>query len=151
MNYKSTVWLNSIIFLILSQLFHFLVQPLNPAWPQTLLFHSAFSDRLKDLSVKNWSQLAGSGPVPWRQAPSMFNSSLPSGERPPYEVDISAALNKLNTSERLPVSIEKRKNDDFSERFLNGSLMQCGQDICENGTAGVYLLSLFFFSRLSML
>lgn len=128
--------------------FSFLVQPLNPAWPPSLLFHSALPDRLKDLSVKNWSQLAGSGPVPWRQAPSMFNSSLPSGElhhRAPYEVDISAALNKLNTSERLPVSLEKRKNEDFSERFLNGSLKQCGQDICENGTAGVYLFFSIFY------
>ncbi|XP_023517533.1 B3 domain-containing protein Os07g0563300-like isoform X1 [Cucurbita pepo subsp. pepo] len=115
------------------------ILPLNPVWPPSLLFHSALPDRLKDLSVKNWSQLAGSGPVPWRQAPSMFNSSLPSGElhhRAPYEVDISAALNKLNTSERLPISLEKRKNEDFSERFSNGSLRQCGQDLCENGTAG---------------
>ncbi|KAL0542844.1 hypothetical protein IC582_017925 [Cucumis melo] len=115
------------------------ILPLNPAWPPSLLFHSALPDRLKELSVKNWTQLAGSGPVPWRQAPSMFNSSLPSGElhhRAPYEVDISAALNKLNTSERLPVSLEKRKNEDFSQRFLNGSLKPCGQDLCENGTAG---------------
>lgn len=78
----------------------------------------------------------------------MFNSSLPSGElhhRAPYEVDISAALNKLNTSERLPVSLEKRKNEDFSERFLNGSLKPCGQDLCENGTAGVHLFFSIFY------
>ncbi|XP_015887956.2 B3 domain-containing protein Os07g0563300 isoform X1 [Ziziphus jujuba] len=111
----------------------------NTAWPPSLFFHSTLPERLKDLSVKNWSQLAGSGPVPWRQAPSLFGSITPSEmhSRVPYEVDISAAINKLNAGERIGVtSLEKRKIEDFSERLQNGSLKLGARDALENGTAG---------------
>ncbi|EXB51816.1 B3 domain-containing protein [Morus notabilis] len=112
----------------------------NPAWHPSLFFHSPVPERLKDLSVKNWSQLAGSGPVPWRQAPSLFSSSIPSSEmnsRSPYEVDISSALNKLSTTERITVSsTEKKKIEDLSERLQNGCLKLGSREILENGTAG---------------
>ncbi|XP_011001124.1 PREDICTED: B3 domain-containing protein Os07g0563300-like isoform X2 [Populus euphratica] len=106
----------------------------NPAW-SSLFYHAPFPERLKDLSVKSWSQLAGSGPVPWRQAPSLFNPSAAQSElqtRMPYEVD------RLNTSERFSApSLEKRKVEDFSEKFINGNLRIRLQDIVENGNAGI--------------
>ncbi|KAG2685266.1 hypothetical protein I3760_10G117500 [Carya illinoinensis] len=113
----------------------------NPAWPTSLCFNSLLPERLKDLSVKSWSHLAGSGPVPWRQAPSLFNSSIPPQElqsRVPYEVDISSGTNKLNGSERLSSSpLEKKKTDDFSESLMNGSLKLGAREILENGNAGI--------------
>ncbi|KAM6585039.1 hypothetical protein CsatB_012041 [Cannabis sativa] len=109
----------------------------NPTWAQSFLFPS---ERLKDLSMKNWNQLAGSGPVPWRQAPSLFSSSIPSSEihsRAPYEVDISSAINKLGNGERISgCSLDKRKVEDLSERLHNGSLKLGAQEIHENGITG---------------
>lgn len=113
----------------------------NPAWPASLCFHAPLPERLKDLSVKNWSQLAGSGPVPWRQAPSLFNSSITSSEsqsRLPYEVDISSGINKINASDRLSASpLEKKKIEDLSERLMNGSLKLGAREILDNGNAGI--------------
>ncbi|KAJ6401766.1 hypothetical protein OIU84_013937 [Salix udensis] len=109
----------------------------NPAW-SPLFYHASFPERLKDLSVKSWSQLAGSGPVPWRQAPSLFNpSATPAMQselqtRMPYEVD------RLNTGETFSApSLEKRKVEDFSEKFINGNLRIRLRDIVENGNAGI--------------
>ena len=120
---------------------HCVTQTSNSAWSPTLFLHSPMPERLKDLSLKNWTQLAGSGPVPWRQAPSLFGSSIATSEmssRIPYEVvDISSALNKLSTGERITVSsLEKRKIEDLSERIQNGCLKLGAREIIENGTAG---------------
>ncbi|XP_022723535.1 B3 domain-containing protein Os07g0563300-like isoform X5 [Durio zibethinus] len=112
----------------------------NSSWPP-LLFHSSLSERFKDYSAKGWSQLAGSGPVPWRQAPSLFNSSIPQPElhsRVPYEVDLSTGIDRLNVSDRLSIpSLEKTKIEDFSERLMNGPLKLGAPDILENGNAGI--------------
>ncbi|XWS18312.1 hypothetical protein CRYUN_Cryun32bG0033200 [Craigia yunnanensis] len=106
----------------------------NSSWPTSLLFHSS-------LSAKGWSQLAGSGPVPWRQAPSLFNSSIPQPElhsRVPYEVDLSTGIDRLNVSDRFSTpSLEKMKIEDFSERLMNGPLKLGARDIHENGNAGI--------------
>ncbi|XWS15671.1 hypothetical protein CRYUN_Cryun34aG0021900 [Craigia yunnanensis] len=111
----------------------------NSSWPP-LLFHSSFSERFKDYSAKDWSQLAGSGPLPWRQALSLFSSSIPQTElhsRVPYEVDLSTGIDRLNVSDRLSTpSLEKKKIEDFSERLTNGPLKHGAQDIHENGNAG---------------
>ncbi len=119
-------------------------QTSNPAWPASLCFHAPLPERLKDLSVKNWSQLAGSGPVPWRQAPSLFNSSITSSEsqsRLPYEVDISSGINKINASDRLSASpLEKKKIEDLSERLMNGSLKLGAREILDNGNAGMHFI-----------
>ncbi|KAL0012681.1 hypothetical protein SO802_007789 [Lithocarpus litseifolius] len=112
----------------------------NPAWSTSLCFRSPLQERLKDLSVKNWNQLAGSGPVPWRQAPSLFNSSIPASEqsRFPYEVDISGGINKLNANDRLSASpLEKKKIEDLSERLMNGNLKLGAREILDNGNAGI--------------
>ncbi|XP_057986325.1 B3 domain-containing protein Os07g0563300 isoform X2 [Hevea brasiliensis] len=106
----------------------------NSACLPSLFYNAPFSERLKDLSVKNWSQLAGSGPVPWRQAPSLFNSSIPHTELHPrtlYEID------RHNTGERSSaLSLEKGRIEDFSDRLINGNLKLGTQDMLENGNAG---------------
>ncbi|XP_050235779.1 B3 domain-containing protein Os07g0563300 [Mercurialis annua] len=109
------------------------VPPSTP-WPPPLYYNTPLSERFKDLHVKNWTQLAGSGPVPWRQAPSLFNSSVSHCEMHPrtlYEMD------RLAAGERsYPPSLEKGRLDDFSERFINGSLKPGSRDIHEKGNAG---------------
>ncbi|KDP20893.1 hypothetical protein JCGZ_21364 [Jatropha curcas] len=108
----------------------------STAWPPSIFYNSPLSERFKDVSVKNWSQLAGSGPVPWRQAPSLFNSSISHSDGHPrtlYEID------RLHAGERstLP-SLEKGRIEDFSERLINGNLKlgTRARDIVENGNAG---------------
>lgn len=116
-------------------------QTSNPAWPTSLCFNPPLQERLKDLSVKNWNQLAGSGPVPWRQAPSLFNSSIPASEqsRFPYDYDISGGINKLNANDRLSASpLEKKKIEDLSERLMNGNLKLGAREMLDNGNAGMY-------------
>ncbi|XVF40584.1 hypothetical protein PTKIN_Ptkin01aG0125600 [Pterospermum kingtungense] len=111
----------------------------NASWAPSFLIHPSLSERYKDYSVKGWSQLAGSGPVPWRQAPSLFNSSIPQPELPsrmPYEVDLSTGIDRPNVCDRLCTSLEK-KIDDFSERLLTGPLKLGTRDIHENGNAGI--------------
>uniref|UniRef100_A0A5B7A6I3 B3 domain-containing protein n=1 Tax=Davidia involucrata TaxID=16924 RepID=A0A5B7A6I3_DAVIN len=117
----------------------FILTP-NPAWPPPSLFLPVLPDRIKDLSVKNWSQIAGSGPVPWRQAPSLLNSSAQSELHPrmPFEVDIPSSVDRLIASERLSASsLEKKKIEDSSERLMNGSLQLGASTVLENGNAGI--------------
>ncbi|KAF2305095.1 hypothetical protein GH714_001766 [Hevea brasiliensis] len=106
----------------------------NSAWPASLFYNTPLPERFKDLSVKSWSQLAGSGPVPWRAAPSLFNSSIPHSELHPrnlYEIE------RLNPGERSSVpSLEKGRIEDFSDRLINGSLKLGTRDMLENGNAG---------------
>ncbi|KAG8482132.1 hypothetical protein CXB51_026825 [Gossypium anomalum] len=113
----------------------------NTSWPPSLLFNSSLPERFKDCSAKGWSQLTGSGPAPWRQAPGLFNSSTSQPElhsRVPYEVDLSTGIDRLNVSERLSIpSLEKKKNEDFPERLMNGPLKPSAHDIHENGNTGI--------------
>lgn len=82
--------------------------------------------------------MAGSGPVPWRQAPSLFNS-IPQTElhqRVPYDVDLSSSIDRHNVGERLTSPLEKRKIDDFSDRLMNGGAVKGGsRNVLENGNA----------------
>ncbi|KAJ8761370.1 hypothetical protein K2173_001500 [Erythroxylum novogranatense] len=106
----------------------------NSAWPSSFFYHGSVPERLKDLSVKSWCQLAGSGPVPWRQAPSLFSSSISQSELHPrmlYEID------RLTASERLITpSMEKVKLEDVSDRLVNGNPKLGARDIVENGNEG---------------
>lgn len=108
------------------------IQGQNVPWPPPVFFHSP--------SVKSWSQLAGSGPVPWRQAPTLFNSSASQPEfhpRVPYEVELPTGIDRIGASERPSFpSLEKRKIESFSERLMNGSLKLGTRDILENGHPG---------------
>ncbi|KAK9056338.1 hypothetical protein SSX86_027428 [Deinandra increscens subsp. villosa] len=46
----------------------------NPTWPRASHFIHGPAERIRDVSSNNWKYVAGSGPVPWRQAPSLLNS-----------------------------------------------------------------------------
>ncbi|KAA8515337.1 hypothetical protein F0562_018433 [Nyssa sinensis] len=117
----------------------FILTP-NPAWPPPSLFLPVLPDRIKDLSSKNWSQISGSGPVPWRQTASLFNSSAQSELHPrmPFEVDIPSGIDRLIAGERLPASsLEKKKIEDSSQKLMNGSLQLRASAALENGNAGI--------------
>ncbi|KAL2341951.1 hypothetical protein Fmac_009891 [Flemingia macrophylla] len=92
------------------------ILPSNLQWPQSFPLQNRLSDRLRDLSAKGWSQLAGSGPVPWKQAPSLFNSASSSDLLPdvPSLVELSNSFDKMYCNERLPASTLEKKNDDLS-------------------------------------
>ncbi|XP_048132410.1 B3 domain-containing protein Os07g0563300-like [Rhodamnia argentea] len=108
----------------------------NPAWPP-LLFHAHFPDRLKELSVKNWNQLAGSGPVPWRQAPTLFNTSISRPElQPRAPHDASTSIDRFGVGERYSISMDNRRIEDFSNRFMNGNMKLGAVEKLENGIAG---------------
>ncbi|OAY26100.1 B3 domain-containing protein Os07g0563300 isoform X2 [Manihot esculenta] len=106
----------------------------NSTWSPSLFYNAPLSERFKDLSVKSWSQLAGSGPVPWRQAPNFFSSCVPHSELHPrtlYEID------RHNTGERSSAPyLEKGRIEDFSDRLINGGLKLGTRDLRENGNAG---------------
>ncbi|KAL4335111.1 hypothetical protein GQ457_07G028780 [Hibiscus cannabinus] len=113
----------------------------SSSWSQSFLFHSSLPERYKEYSARGWTQLAGSGPVPWRQAPSLFNSSVSQPElhsRVPNEVDLSTSIDRLNVCDRSSTpSQEKKKIEEFSERLMNGNLKPGTRDIQEKGNAGI--------------
>ncbi|GMI91516.1 hypothetical protein HRI_002820900 [Hibiscus trionum] len=113
----------------------------SSSWSQSLLFHSSLPERYKEYSARGWTQLAGSGPVPWREAPILFNSSVSLPElhsRVPYEVNLSNSIDRLNVCDRSSTpSLEKKKIEDFSERLMNGNLKPGTRDIQEKGNAGI--------------
>ncbi|XP_061363038.1 B3 domain-containing protein Os07g0563300-like [Gastrolobium bilobum] len=93
----------------------------NLPWPQSFSLQNRLSERLRDLSAKSWSQLAGSGPVPWKQAPSLFNSVSSSDLLPdvPSLVELSNGFDKIYGNERLPASSLEKKNEDLSGISVN--------------------------------
>ncbi|XP_057512471.1 B3 domain-containing protein Os07g0563300-like [Actinidia eriantha] len=113
----------------------------NPAWPPPSLFLPVPPERIKDLSTKNWCPIAGSDPVPWRQAPSLLSSSSAQPDlqpRMPFEVGIPSGIDRLTSTERLSASsFEKNKLEDSYERLVNGSQKLGAADILENGNAGI--------------
>ncbi|KAL4289948.1 hypothetical protein GQ457_14G010240 [Hibiscus cannabinus] len=108
------------------------------SWPPSILFHSSLSERFKEYPAKDWSQLPGSSPVPWRQAPNLFSSSTPQPElhsRAPHEVDLTTGIDRLNVSDRL--SLEKKKIEEIPERLMNGPLKPFAHDLHDDRNAGV--------------
>ncbi|XP_071697468.1 B3 domain-containing protein Os07g0563300 isoform X2 [Rutidosis leptorrhynchoides] len=73
----------------------------NPTWPSTLNLHNGPADRIRDISSKNWRSIAGSGPVPWRQAPSLFNVSKSQPELQPISLSLGNKSPTDNLSRRL--------------------------------------------------
>lgn len=116
------------------------LQTPNPAWPPPSLILPLQPERIKDISAKNWSPIAGSGPVPWRQAPSLFNGSGLQSElqsRAPFEFDVSGGLDRIRFNERLSfASMEKRKQEESFEKLMNGSLRIGSSEMLGNGNAG---------------
>lgn len=106
-------------------------QTASPAWPTSLSFHASCSDRLKDHPAR-LNQLAGSGPVPWRQAPTLFSSCVPRPDlqpRPSYDVDESINNDRLMPRERYnPL--------DFPERLMNGNSKHGAIERIENENTG---------------
>ncbi|OIW13664.1 hypothetical protein TanjilG_08006 [Lupinus angustifolius] len=88
---------------------HILLQS-NPKWPSSFSLQNRLSERLRDLPAKNWSQLAGSGHVSWKQAPNLFNS-VSSSDLHPY----------VSSHERLPASSLENKNEDLCGMSVNWS------------------------------
>ncbi|XP_074340493.1 B3 domain-containing protein Os07g0563300-like isoform X2 [Apium graveolens] len=112
----------------------FILTP-NPAWPPPSLLLPGLPERIKDLSVKNWSSIAASGPVPWRQAPSLFNPEL--HPKMPMEFDMPTGVDKLLGSKKLSdFSVDKKENLVYSGRLINGSLKGGASHILENGSSG---------------
>ena len=125
-------------------LFNYLYQTSKLAWPSPSIFLPVVPERIKDLSVKTWSSIAGSGPVPWRQAPSLFNASNAQSElhpRMPFEVEMPGGMDRFLVNDRLSApSLDKRRKEDSSERLMNGGLKIGPSEILENGTTGIYFL-----------
>ncbi|KAK4753246.1 hypothetical protein SAY87_022044 [Trapa incisa] len=104
----------------------------SPAWPTSILFNASSPDKPKDHPAK-LNHLAGSGPVPWRQAPALFNSCIPRPDlqpRSPYEIDGSIISDRLMPRERYtPI--------DFPERPTNGNMKHVPIEKFENGNSGL--------------
>ncbi|VFQ89537.1 unnamed protein product [Cuscuta campestris] len=86
----------------------FILTP-NPAWPPPSNFHPLQPEGNKD--SRSWTPIAGSGPVPWRQAPSLFNGSVIQTElqpKTPYG-DITGSKDRLQFTEKSPPSCLKTK------------------------------------------
>ncbi|KAM7262621.1 hypothetical protein ACFE04_000304 [Oxalis oulophora] len=111
----------------------------SPSWPPSLFNNVPVTlsmDRLRELSTKNClSQLAGSGPVPWRQAPSLFNSSISQSELNPQtscEIEGFIGTDRANVSDKQSVSILEKM-----QMLMNASPRLGGMDLLRNGDAGV--------------
>nr|XP_017235147.1 PREDICTED: B3 domain-containing protein Os07g0563300-like isoform X3 [Daucus carota subsp. sativus] len=97
----------------------------NPAWPPPLYYHGSSPDEVKDLLVKNWSSIVGSGPVPWREAPSWFNKNTSKVElnlKIPSQVEVLGGIDRLYAHKGAPnCSLDKNKKWESSGRITNGS------------------------------
>ncbi|KAG9133803.1 hypothetical protein Leryth_018401 [Lithospermum erythrorhizon] len=107
----------------------FILQP-NPAWPQPSLCLPSHPEGIKDLPAKNYSPVAGSGPVPWLQAPKLFNGSSITSER---QANASSEIDVLDSShirladQRSACSLNFERNDNSVELLLSGSTgLSCG-------------------------
>ncbi|KAH6773745.1 hypothetical protein C2S52_003351 [Perilla frutescens var. hirtella] len=112
----------------------------NPAWPPPLHFLPSQPERMKDLSVKTWSAIAGSGPVPWRQAPSLFNGSSVQANvqlRMPFEIDVSGGIDRYGVCERLSMASPEIKHERSYERLANGKLRLGPSETLQNGNMGL--------------
>ncbi|XP_061367671.1 B3 domain-containing protein Os07g0563300 [Gastrolobium bilobum] len=94
---------------------HSILSSIRP-WPQSFSFQNRLSDRLRDLPAKSWNQLLRSGPVPWKEAPSLLNSVSSSDMYPDVSslVELSNKVDKIYGNETFPVSSLEKKNEDLS-------------------------------------
>lgn len=113
----------------------FILTP-NPAWPPPSLFLPLHSEGTKDLAGKNWCHMAGSGPVPWRHAPSFFSSSFAQPDLQP-RFDITDGVHNLTCSERLSVASFDKKKLEVPERLINGSLKLVSSEKHDIGNPGI--------------
>ncbi|XP_022886319.1 B3 domain-containing protein Os07g0563300-like isoform X2 [Olea europaea var. sylvestris] len=112
----------------------------NPAWPPPPHFLSSEPERMKDISTRNWSAITGSGPIPWRQAPSLFNCSsfqLESQPRMAFEVDMSDGIDRFRICERLSSSFLEKKEENSFGRLIYGKLTSGPFESVEDRIAGL--------------
>ncbi|KAL7088850.1 hypothetical protein ACP275_13G153600 [Erythranthe tilingii] len=112
----------------------------NPAWPPPLHFLPSQPERMKDLSAKSWSPIVGSGPVPWRQAPSLFNGlDVPCNMqlRMPVEADVSSGIDRYRICERLSTASPEMKQGCSFERLVNGNMRHGPFEKPQNGNTGL--------------
>ncbi|KAI3456328.1 hypothetical protein Pfo_012991 [Paulownia fortunei] len=112
----------------------------NPAWPPPLHFLPSQPERMKDLSGKTWSAIAGSGPVPWRQAPSLFSGSDIQSNvqlRVPFEMDVSGGTDRYRVCERLSTASPEMKQKRSYERLVNEKLRLGPSETLQNGNTGL--------------
>jgi len=124
-------------------------QPSNLPWPQSFSLQNRLSDRLRDLSAKGWNQLAGSGPVPWKQAPSLFNSASSSDliSDVPSLAELSSSFDKMYCNERLPASALEKKSEDFPGLPVHWNVTICPREMKHmNGNASFDISELSRFS-----
>ncbi|XP_060195977.1 B3 domain-containing protein Os07g0563300-like isoform X1 [Lycium barbarum] len=114
----------------------FILTP-NPAWPPPSLFLPLQPERIKD--VNNWNPIAGSGPVPWRQAPSLFNGSTIQNElqHKASFLEATGSINMLSLGERPSASSSENNIKDSCEKLMNGKLKIGLPGTLENGHAGL--------------
>ncbi|XP_015066875.1 B3 domain-containing transcription repressor VAL2 isoform X2 [Solanum pennellii] len=113
----------------------FILTP-NPAWPPPSLFLPLQPERIKD--VNNWNPIAGSGPVPWRQAPSLFNGSTNQNElqhKAPFP-EATVSIDRLSLGERPFALLSDNNRKDSCEKLMNGKLKIGVPGTPEDGYAG---------------
>lgn len=94
---------------------------------------------MKDLSVKSWSAIAGSGPVPWRQAATLFNGSEIQANlqlRMPFETEESGSMDRYGVCERLSAASPERKQERSYERSVSGKWRLGLSETLQNGNMG---------------
>ncbi|XP_027933510.1 B3 domain-containing protein Os07g0563300-like isoform X1 [Vigna unguiculata] len=108
-----------------------IIMPSNLPWPQSFSLQNRLTDRLRDLSTKGWNQLAGSGPVPWKQAPSLFNSASSSDLIPdvPSLAELSNSFDKMYCNERLPASALEKKSEDYTGLPVHWNVTICPREM----------------------
>ncbi|KVH89592.1 B3 DNA binding domain-containing protein [Cynara cardunculus var. scolymus] len=95
----------------------FILTP-NPTWPSASHFLQGPAERIRDISSKNWRSISGSGPVPWRQAPSLFNASK---VQPEFQSVLGSIDNPLATEQLSSCSLGKSTANEPSEKLVNES------------------------------
>ncbi|XP_010316688.1 B3 domain-containing protein Os07g0563300 isoform X3 [Solanum lycopersicum] len=93
-------------------------------------------ERIKD--VNNWNPIAGSGPVPWRQAPSLFNGSTNQNElqhKAPFP-EATVSIDRLSLGERPFALLSDNNRKDSCEKLMNGKLKIGVPGTPEDGYAG---------------
>lgn len=108
---------------------------------QSYSFQSHLSKNLRDLDSRNWSQLAASGPAPWKQSSGLFSRNVPS------LVEFSTNVGKINCDGKYLASPLEKTNKDLSGISVNKRVKLGAQEMMlVNGKAEFGLKPAFYFS-----
>ncbi|KZV51983.1 hypothetical protein F511_08593 [Dorcoceras hygrometricum] len=112
----------------------------NPAWPPPSQVGPSQLEKTEDFSWNTSSSFVGSGPVPWRIAPSLFKESNIQSDahtKIPFEIDVSGGIDLFGTSERLLAGSPEKKQEFSDERCFNGKFRVGPFDALQNGHAAL--------------